>query len=72
MWALAVATSRFCSPVWSDLPVRWSGSIARQSRWPRPRAELVLPEVAARYNAPDTRLDPQALAEVLDWLAAHV
>lgn len=38
---------------------------------PRPRSELMLPEVAARYNAPDARLDPQALASMLEWLAAH-
>jgi alpha-beta hydrolase superfamily lysophospholipase len=39
---------------------------------PRPRSELALPEVVARYNAPDARLDPDALAAILAWLAAHV
>jgi pimeloyl-ACP methyl ester carboxylesterase len=38
---------------------------------PRPRSELVLPEVTARYNVPDTHLDPQALASILEWLEAH-
>lgn len=37
----------------------------------RPRSELVPAEVTASYNGPDTRLDPQALARIVDWLAAH-
>jgi len=37
----------------------------------RPRSELVPVEVAQSYNGPDTRLDPQALASILEWLAAH-
>lgn len=37
----------------------------------RPRSELVLAKVMESYNAPDTRLDPEALARVLEWLAAH-
>ena len=37
----------------------------------RPRSELAQPEALPRYNAPDTRLDPQALASILEWLAAH-
>ena len=37
----------------------------------RPRSELVPAEVAQSYNGPDTRLDPQALASMLEWLAAH-
>ena len=37
----------------------------------RPRSELVAAEVAQSYNGPDTRLDPQALASILEWLAAH-
>jgi fermentation-respiration switch protein FrsA (DUF1100 family) len=37
----------------------------------RPRSELVSPEVTQSYNGPDTRLDPQALASILEWLAAH-
>jgi pimeloyl-ACP methyl ester carboxylesterase len=39
---------------------------------PRPRSELTQPDALPRYNAPDTRLDPQAMAEILAWLAAHV
>ncbi|HEV8194866.1 MAG TPA: alpha/beta fold hydrolase [Ktedonobacterales bacterium] len=38
---------------------------------PRPRSELVQPEAVPRYNAPDARLDPEALASMLQWLAAH-
>jgi uncharacterized protein len=37
----------------------------------RPRSELAQPEAVPRYNAPDARLDPQALASILEWLAAH-
>jgi pimeloyl-ACP methyl ester carboxylesterase len=37
----------------------------------RPRAELAPAEVAASYNGPETHLDPQALASILEWLAAH-
>jgi alpha-beta hydrolase superfamily lysophospholipase len=37
----------------------------------RPRSELVPAEVTQSYNGPDTRLDPQALASILEWLAAH-
>ncbi len=37
----------------------------------RPWSELVSPEVTQSYNAPDTRLDPQTLASILEWLAAH-
>ena len=36
----------------------------------RPRPELVLAEMEG-YNAPDTRLDPEALTSILEWLAAH-
>jgi len=38
---------------------------------PRPPSELALAEVVESYNAPDARLDPQAQASVLEWLAAH-
>jgi alpha-beta hydrolase superfamily lysophospholipase len=38
---------------------------------PRPRSEVTLPAAMARYNAPDTHLDPDALASILAWLAAH-
>jgi uncharacterized protein len=37
----------------------------------RPRAELVPAEITGSYNGPDTHLDPQALASILEWLAAH-
>ena len=37
----------------------------------RPRSELVPVEIAESYNGPDTRLDPQALASIREWLAAH-
>ncbi|HUZ02655.1 MAG TPA: hypothetical protein VMU89_20105 [Thermomicrobiaceae bacterium] len=37
----------------------------------RPRAELVPAEAETGYNGPDTRLEPEALAAILDWLAAH-
>ena len=37
----------------------------------RPRSELVPVEIAESYNGPDTRLDPAALASILEWLAAH-
>jgi pimeloyl-ACP methyl ester carboxylesterase len=37
----------------------------------RPRSELAPAEVATSYNAPDARLDPEAQAEILEWLAAH-
>lgn len=38
----------------------------------RPRSELVAAEILASYNGPDTRLDPQAMDDILKWLAAHV
>ncbi|MGH2480812.1 MAG: alpha/beta hydrolase, partial [Ktedonobacteraceae bacterium] len=37
----------------------------------RPRSELVPAEITESYNGPDTRLDPQTLASILEWLAAH-
>jgi len=37
----------------------------------RPRSQLVPTEITQSYNGPDTRLDPQALADILQWLAAH-
>jgi alpha-beta hydrolase superfamily lysophospholipase len=37
----------------------------------RPQSELVPAEVTQSYNGPDTRLDPQALSSILEWLAAH-
>ena len=37
----------------------------------RPRSELVPVEITESYNGPDTRLDPQALASILEWLTAH-
>lgn len=38
----------------------------------RPRLDIPPSEVAAGYNGPDTRLDPDALASILEWLTAHV
>jgi fermentation-respiration switch protein FrsA (DUF1100 family) len=37
----------------------------------RPRSELMQVEVMESYNAPNTHLSPQALASILEWLAAH-
>ncbi|MEO8970611.1 MAG: alpha/beta fold hydrolase [Ktedonobacteraceae bacterium] len=37
----------------------------------RPRSELVPARIVESYNGPDTRLDPQALTSILEWLAAH-
>ncbi|HLX40928.1 MAG TPA: alpha/beta hydrolase, partial [Ktedonobacteraceae bacterium] len=37
----------------------------------RPRGDLVPSEMEKGYNDPGTRLDPQALTSILDWLAAH-
>jgi pimeloyl-ACP methyl ester carboxylesterase len=37
----------------------------------RPRSELVPAEIAESYNGPDTHLDPEVLASILEWLAAH-
>jgi fermentation-respiration switch protein FrsA (DUF1100 family) len=38
---------------------------------PKPRSELNAAEVQAGYNSPDTRLDPEAMNSILQWLAAH-
>jgi uncharacterized protein len=37
----------------------------------RPRAELAQPEAMPRYNAPDAKLDPEALSSIVAWLTAH-
>jgi pimeloyl-ACP methyl ester carboxylesterase len=37
----------------------------------RPREDVVPAEMAESYNGPDTRLDQEALASMLEWLAAH-
>jgi hypothetical protein len=37
----------------------------------RPRAELAPAAVAESYNVPDSRLDPQGLADIVEWLAAR-
>ncbi|MGZ6375606.1 MAG: alpha/beta hydrolase family protein [Ktedonobacterales bacterium] len=37
----------------------------------RPSAELTQPEAVPRYNAAEARLDPEALASIVEWLAAH-
>ena len=38
----------------------------------RPRSELVMAVVMPEYNSPDAHLDPEALASILEWLAAHL
>ncbi|HLI51657.1 MAG TPA: hypothetical protein VKU87_07655, partial [Thermomicrobiaceae bacterium] len=38
----------------------------------RPRSELVPAAAELGYNGPDARLDPDALAVILDWLIAHI
>lgn len=38
----------------------------------RPRSELGLAGVMPDYNGPDTRLDPESLTSILEWLAAHM
>jgi uncharacterized protein len=35
-----------------------------------PRAELLVPQAIAQYNAPDARLDDEAMTAILDWLRA--
>jgi pimeloyl-ACP methyl ester carboxylesterase len=37
----------------------------------RSPSEGTLPDVMPRYNAPDAKLDPEATASILAWLAAH-
>ena len=37
----------------------------------RPRSELVPAEITESYNGTGTRLDPETLASILEWLAAH-
>jgi pimeloyl-ACP methyl ester carboxylesterase len=37
----------------------------------RPRAQLVPGEVLSRYNAEDTRLDPETIGAIVTWLAAR-
>lgn len=37
----------------------------------RPRAELAQPEAMPRYNAPDAKLDPDAMSSIVAWLTAH-
>jgi pimeloyl-ACP methyl ester carboxylesterase len=34
-------------------------------------SEITLPNAMPRYNAPDARLDPEAMASIVAWLAAH-
>ena len=38
---------------------------------PKPRSELAQPEALPRYNAADARLDADAMASIVAWLAAH-
>ncbi len=35
----------------------------------RPRSELTQAEAIKNYNSPDTRLDPEAVTSILEWLA---
>jgi uncharacterized protein len=37
----------------------------------QPLSELAMAEALGHYNSPDTRLDPQALADIVEWLAMH-
>jgi hypothetical protein len=37
----------------------------------RARSELIPAEMTDSYNGPETRLDPQAMASMLEWLVAH-
>jgi pimeloyl-ACP methyl ester carboxylesterase len=37
----------------------------------RPREDLVPSDLAESYNGPTTRLDPEVLTGILEWLAAH-
>jgi pimeloyl-ACP methyl ester carboxylesterase len=39
---------------------------------PQPRSELEASTAVARYNAPDARLDAEAMAAMLEWRAAHI
>jgi alpha-beta hydrolase superfamily lysophospholipase len=39
---------------------------------PRPRATLDPADVAARYNAPDQKLDPEVVNTILQWLAERI
>lgn len=39
---------------------------------PRSRADLTAAGIGESYNGPDTRLDPEALASILEWLAVHI
>jgi hypothetical protein len=38
----------------------------------RAREELSGANIVQSYNGPDTRLDPETLAAILEWLRAHV
>lgn len=38
----------------------------------RPRSELIQAEVMVSYNSPNTHLDPQTVADILEWLSAHI
>jgi len=37
----------------------------------RPRGDLAQPEAMPRYNAPDAKLDPDAMSSIVAWLTAH-
>jgi pimeloyl-ACP methyl ester carboxylesterase len=38
----------------------------------KPRSELTQPEALPRYNAPDARLDPDAMSSIVTWLTSHI
>lgn len=38
----------------------------------RPRSALVPVQIAESYNGPDTRLDPEVLSSILEWLAGRM
>lgn len=68
--------------LWPQLQRAAAGHEGRPSSFPedathvfkhelRLRLTLATTEVAATYNGPDARLDPQGLDGMLAWLAAH-
>jgi uncharacterized protein len=38
----------------------------------KPRSELAQPEALPRYNAPDAKLDPDAMSSILAWLTSQI
>lgn len=39
---------------------------------PRPRASLTAADAASGYNSPESRLDPETVDAILQWLEAHI